>query len=938
MMRVICRFKLLSIIVLSFIVFSSKGQIYQVMPQYGYKFNRFSSDSTLHIPSFCGVPNITDYIKNGMLAIDTCNNVLFQWTRTNGWTPISTGTYLDTISLSNRINDKIDSLKFSGDSVYAIKRRIINGVSSTINTFQYKNPYFKTADTILLSNRINQKLNMVDTASLSNRINLKLNILDTSSLARKTTTITPNAPLTGGGSLAANRTISISKSTASVDGYLSSTDFNRFAGVLNNVIAREPLYRFKYYGGTSSYNPDSIAINIRQANDTTNGYLGYSSFLTFGNKVDSVYKTGDTLYVINGNKDIIPTSRTKKYYLGGIAIDTTNRFVNNVIKINDSTFRVFKGSSSSDIYLKSSIDTISLSNRIDNKVPYTGAIKDVDLDIYKLAAQSIMVNGTNGNGHIDLKRQTSDATATGQSTALFANSNGDLKWKYSGTTYTTLQTRQTADRVYSFQNKSYTLGDSADVAGKLNIADTSDMLFKYLRRSDTTSMLSKYLRKTDTSSLSNRINLKVNISDTSSMLNTYLRKVDTTNKFVNRLQRIAGKDSIIFYVGSTRYAIKDSTGGGGGSAAGSNGLIQFNLNGSFGADSSLFWDNTNKRLGVGITTPLVKLDVRQGIKDDMPRNYEIANFTKKGDTKLGVYTADTYASGSGSSISLGNSKNLNADGYYPGFEFQNVNDSASNTGYVRYNFVEKGIDGNVALAAVNLFTINSNGTVQINPTGYGLSPVPRLIVGGDNTGESALEVTGSNTTLHCTFSNSYPIIKIENESGYPLNIYSVDEPINGAYTGIKGSISNTPNGLYENQDNYANWRKMTRPYRSYVAQLSQSGSNAPVATILENDLGYTPTWSRLSAGSYTLSSTELSGENADKVVVFLTQGNYPSNGQELGWSSNVGWDRDGHTVFISTAYNNGNTEIPGYNQADDILSDGSGDDFWRASFELRIYD
>ena len=381
---------------------------------------------------------------------------------------------------------------------------------------------------------------MVDTASLSNRINLKLNISDTSSLARKTTTITPTAPLTGGGSLAANRTISIPKATASADGYLSATDFNRFAGVLNNVIAREPLYRFKYYGGTSSYNPDSIAINIRQANDTTNGYVSSSSFLTFGNKVDSVYKIGDTLYVINGNKDIIPTSRTKKYYLGGIAIDTTNRFVNNVIKINDSTFRVFKGSSSSDIYLKSSIDTISLSNRIDNKVPYTGAIKDVDLDIYKLAAQSIMVNGTNGNGHIDLKRQNADATATGQSTVLFANSNGDLKWKYSGTTYTTLQTRQTADRVYSFQNKSYTLGDSADVAGKLNIADTSDMLFKYLRRSDTTSMLSKYLRKTDTASLSNRINLKVNISDTAGMLTNYA-KTNLVNTKLN------SSDSTIYF-------------------------------------------------------------------------------------------------------------------------------------------------------------------------------------------------------------------------------------------------------------------------------------------------------------------------------------------------------------------------------------------------------
>ena len=137
---------------------------------------------------------------------------------------------------------------------------------------------------------------------------------------------------------------------------------------------------------------------------------------------------------------------------------------------------------------------------------------------------------------------------------------------------------------------------------------------------------------------------------------------------------------------------------------------------------------------------------------------------------------------------------------------------------------------------------------------------------------------------------------------------------------------------------YSYWRKMTRPYRSYVAQLTQSGAYAPTANILENDLGYTPTWSRLSAGSYILSSTELSGENADKVVVFLTQGNYPTNGQEFGWSSNVGWGREDHVVYISTAYNNGNTEIPGYTQADDILSDGSGDDFWRASFELRIYD
>jgi len=64
----------------------------------------------------------------------------------------------------------------------------------------------------------------------------------------------------------------------------------------------------------------------------------------------------------------------------------------------------------------------------------------------------------------------------------------------------------------------------------------------------------------DTTSLSNRINLKLNISDTATMLNPYLRKIDTTNKFVNRITRTLGNDSIIYFVGANRFAIKDSVG------------------------------------------------------------------------------------------------------------------------------------------------------------------------------------------------------------------------------------------------------------------------------------------------------------------------------------------------------------------------------------------
>ena len=46
--------------------------------------------------------------------------------------------------------------------------------------------------------------------------------------------------------------------------------------------------------------------------------------------------------------------------------------------------------------------------------------------------------------------------------------------------------------------------------------------------------------------------------------------------------------------------------------AGSNGEIQFNDNGSFGADSNLYWDNTNKRLSIDNSAPTSDLHVGNG--------------------------------------------------------------------------------------------------------------------------------------------------------------------------------------------------------------------------------------------------------------------------------------------------------------------------------------
>ena len=44
--------------------------------------------------------------------------------------------------------------------------------------------------------------------------------------------------------------------------------------------------------------------------------------------------------------------------------------------------------------------------------------------------------------------------------------------------------------------------------------------------------------------------------------------------------------------------------------------------------------------------------------------------------------------------------------------------------------------------------------------------------------------------------------------------------------------------------------KGTRPYKVYTALLNQTGTNAPVATVLENTLGGTVVWSRNASGVY----------------------------------------------------------------------------------------
>ena len=128
--------------------------------------------------------------------------------------------------------------------------------------------------------------------------------------ANSTTTISTTAPLSGGGDLSANRTLSISQAGASTDGYLSSTDWNTFNNKASdafktiavtgqsNIVADSPTDTLTFEAGSN------IVITTDAANDkiTINAIGGGSGSVT---SVDMSVPTG---FSISGNP--ITTSGT----------------------------------------------------------------------------------------------------------------------------------------------------------------------------------------------------------------------------------------------------------------------------------------------------------------------------------------------------------------------------------------------------------------------------------------------------------------------------------------------------------------------------------------------------------------------------------------------------------------------------------------------------
>jgi hypothetical protein len=127
----------------------------------------------------------------------------------------------------------------------------------------------------------------------------------------------------------------------------------------------------------------------------------------------------------------------------------------------------------------------------------------------KVDASAFQVNGTAGNGHIDLKHQSADASPPSAFSALFADSNGNIKYKNDGGYYTTYSTHtNTANRIYTFQDKSYTL---AEAGANTDITSISLNQSGLVVKGATSNALT--IKPNETLSSSRTLNLKINDVD-----------------------------------------------------------------------------------------------------------------------------------------------------------------------------------------------------------------------------------------------------------------------------------------------------------------------------------------------------------------------------------------------------------------------------------------
>ena len=106
-----------------------------------------------------------------------------------------------------------------------------------------------------------------------------------------------------------------------------------------------------------------------------------------------------------------------------------------------------------------------------DQVTSAGNTTTNDVGFGAVSAKNIVITGVNGQGHVHFRHQATDPTGTGQSTTVWADVNGNIKWLNNGLYKTTLKTStNSADREYTFMNRDGIVADQQYVNDEITAA------------------------------------------------------------------------------------------------------------------------------------------------------------------------------------------------------------------------------------------------------------------------------------------------------------------------------------------------------------------------------------------------------------------------------------------------------------------------------------
>ena len=204
--------------------------------------------------------------------------------------------------------------------------------------------------------------------------------------------------------------------------------------------------------------------------------------------------------------------------------------------------------------IPSSIDTTSLSNRIDARVKYTdtasmlvGYVRGARLNDTASAIRSSIPNVSGKVNYTDTSAMLTPYLRKGDTASMLAPYATDaqvaLKLNIVDTANMRIRPIAGSNMTISgtYPNITFAASGGGSTIDTTSLSNRIDERVKY---TDTAAMLGGYLRKVDTSTLSNRINAKLSIADTASMLTNYARKTlvnDTAAAIRASIPDVSGK-------------------------------------------------------------------------------------------------------------------------------------------------------------------------------------------------------------------------------------------------------------------------------------------------------------------------------------------------------------------------------------------------------------